>query len=1428
MMQRTGTMRDMLAARASNGWAFQQVMVFTSLLGCLGFSIPSLPPLHAADWIVGAARQEITPEHSVRLSGYASRDLPHEGVDDGLEVRAIVFRRLMADSATEESVDPWQVLVSVDSIGVPASLTERIVARIGASHGIGRHQIAIASTHTHYAPHLIDAIPNLFTVPLNDQEILQVAAYTQLVEDRTVGAIAEAISKAVPAKLEIGQSKTDFARNRRPPLAPLPGTSDPVAGPVDHRVFLLKATSIDGRPIAVVYQYACHATTIPAERNRVSGDWPGWSARKLQEAIPGCVALPVIGCGADANPTPRGSLEISREYGERLADVVRSAILQPMEELANPSTPSFDLVALAYDRPDPKSLEPMLESDQPQQRFFARSMLDTYKRMGRLPETYPAPVHVWKFGDQLAWVFLGGEVVIDYQMRLQEELGGFAKVWVAGYCDDVFAYVASERVRREGGYEAAGSMLYYNRPGPWESGTEDYLVRRIAQQVDQLRDPNLPLEPEAALRGLTLAEGFEASLVASEPLIEDPVNVAFDARGRVWVVEMRDYPTGPEGSGRIQILEDRDGDGRMDHATLFLEGLSYPTGVFPWKDGAVVACAPEIFFARDTDGDGRADQRQTLIDGFHLANPQHRVHGFTYGLDHRLYFGAGDETRTIHLPRIDQKKLLFGGDLALEVDSGVATVEPGATQFIRGRDDFGQWFGNDNSHPIFHYCIDPKELPSGATRGGSLQHFPHQPSLAPPVFPLQRNENRFNDLFAANRYTSACSTIICRTLEMGAAMAGAGLTCEPVHQMVTRYHLVESGPTFRAVRFAEDQQSEWLRSDDPWFRPVRVENATDGTIWVVDMYRRYIEHPEWIPEDWQQRIDLRAGSARGRIYRISQTGRPPQRLEDLQAKGPAAWVAALASPNGARRDLAQQLILWNRHVDQASAISRLARSDSNPAVRLQAHATLRGLDRWTPEDQRAAIGDPDPRVVTAIVPWLPAQTTESDNLLALRDDPRVHGSPALALRLLLLELRRPDPSPNVIARLLATHAEDRWFQQASQWIDPSKVDPVLESLKADGQDPIGASLSAQRWDALFRTLLPRSSQALRIRWLESLQQSTNRPLWHYVLAGSLMQDRTSVADLPEAEKSLLAIQKDAVAFLASDGAKVDPAERDAMREVAVRLVGQGYQSPGPQKDAFEALLLQQSLNPTARIATEAMDWLVRGESRLAIPFWLERWGELRPEFRAALLARWVRQVPWHDPLLEALQSQKLSLKDLDPDALETLANSPSQPLARWVAQASSKPNPQRMTIVGQWIDQMPEQRDAGRGEAIFQRHCAACHQPGEDGRAIGPSLQALAGWNDQAWATAILDPNQSVEPKFRKTVVLSTDGAVLTGKLIDESQESIELESNDRRITVLPRDQIESMETTTQSIMPEGFEQFVSPQDLADLVAWLRREATSR
>ncbi|MFN9788906.1 MAG: neutral/alkaline non-lysosomal ceramidase N-terminal domain-containing protein, partial [Pirellulaceae bacterium] len=212
----------MLVARSSTRRPFQWVLELASLWVCFGFS---LPPLQAADWIVGAARQEITPEQPVRLSGYASRGGPHEGIDDGLEVRAIVFRRLIADSETKESAEAWQVLVSVDSIGVPASLTQRIVARIEASHGIGRHQIAIASTHTHYAPHLTDAIPNLFTVPLNDPEALQVATYTQLVEERTVAAIAEAISKAGPAKLEIGQTQTDFAKNRRPPLAPLPGTS---------------------------------------------------------------------------------------------------------------------------------------------------------------------------------------------------------------------------------------------------------------------------------------------------------------------------------------------------------------------------------------------------------------------------------------------------------------------------------------------------------------------------------------------------------------------------------------------------------------------------------------------------------------------------------------------------------------------------------------------------------------------------------------------------------------------------------------------------------------------------------------------------------------------------------------------------------------------------------------------------------------------------------------------------------------------------------------------------------------------------------------------------------------------------------------------------------------------------------------------------
>jgi hypothetical protein len=574
----------------------------------------------AADaWRIGVAKTDITPAEPVRLSGYASRTEPAQEVEDRLFARALVLAPVR-DSASEPLV-----IVSVDAIGISAVMTEEILERVTPLLMIPRSRIVICTTHSHTAPHLDGVIPNLFAAPLDGTHLESTKKYSRQLLDSIVDTVQRAAGNLRDGTVEYGLGRAEFAINRRMLKNKewiAIGTVDD--GPVDRNVRVIKASDASGKPIAVAYQYGCHCTSISPDANKISADWAGISATKIESELPGCVALPIIGCGADANPNPRGSIENARAHGDELATSVLAVVAKPLKALPFPTQAAFTLVALASERPTKARLEEMQNSASGHERNFANTWLELLQRKDRIPETYPAPVHYWSFGNELAWVFMGGEVVVDYQIRLERELSQFANVWVAGYVDDVFAYVASERVRGEGGYEVDGSMLYYGQPGRWESLTEEKIVDRVLQMTRQKQLADMPRSPEDSLATIEVPNGWTIELVACEPLITDPVGIAFGADGKVWVVEMGDYPLGGGNTGCVKTLQDTDGDGRMDASTMFLDGLHYPAGVYAWGDGVVIACAPEIFFARDTDGDGKCDERITLLTGFPEGNPQHR------------------------------------------------------------------------------------------------------------------------------------------------------------------------------------------------------------------------------------------------------------------------------------------------------------------------------------------------------------------------------------------------------------------------------------------------------------------------------------------------------------------------------------------------------------------------------------------------------------------------------------------------------------------------------------------------------------------------------------------------------------------------------------------------------------------------------------
>ncbi|MFM9000778.1 MAG: PVC-type heme-binding CxxCH protein, partial [Opitutia bacterium] len=431
---------------------------------------------------------------------------------------------------------------------------------------------------------------------------------------------------------------------------------------------------------------------------------------------------------------------------------------------------------------------------------------------------------------------------------------------------------------------------------------------------DELARPPAPppRSPQESLRAIQVSPGFEVELVAAEPLVQDPVYVDWDERGRMWVVEMSDYPfhehKGTSRGGRVKILESTRGDGVYDKATVFLDGLRYPTGLARWRNGVIVASVPEVFHAEDTDGDGRADRRTVLFDGFTQGNPQHLVNGFCWGLDGWYYGGNGDsggKVRDVSTGRIHD---LSGRDFRFNPRTGEFQLQAGRAQYGRWRDDFGNWFANTNNAIGWHYFLDDRYL----ARNPKLAVPTLRRNLNPsgtPIFPVSAPMRRLNQPGAVNVLTSACNPMPYRDDLFGPGFAGSLLICEPANNLVHREVLVPDDVTFSSRRSAGEPASEFLASADNWSRFTQARTGPDGCVYVVDMYRLIIEHPEWIPPQMLGSLDLFAGHDKGRIYRVRPKGTTPRAMPDLGRMTEAELGALLRSPNGWTRDTAQRLLV---------------------------------------------------------------------------------------------------------------------------------------------------------------------------------------------------------------------------------------------------------------------------------------------------------------------------------------------------------------------------------------------------------------------------------------------------------------------------------------------------------------------------------------
>lgn len=439
----------------------------------------------AATWKAGVARAVVTPDQPMWMAGYASRNKPSEGKVHDLYVKAL---------ALEDDHGARTVLVTSDLISVPRPIRDALEQAVNEKFDLPPAALMMNCSHTHCGPEIRTTRWSLDGLPA--ERLAAATAYVEFLQKQLVKVVGDALENLQPARVSFCRARCGFAMNRRTPSVTGFRNFPNPDGPVDHDVPVLRVDSPDGQLRAIAFGYACHNTTLGFYQ--FCGDYAGFAQQYLEEAHPEATALFVLGCGGDQNPYPRRTLALAEQHGRTLANAVEAALETAPVPISGRIKSAYDMATVEYQTPPSREeLEKQVESNNQYDRRHAERLLKQLDTEGKLRESYDCPVQVIRFGDQLTLVALPGETVVDFSLRLKAELrsNDGPAIWVAGYSNDVFAYVPSRRVLLEGGYEAGGAMRYMTtvlQPGPFMPTVEERIVGKVHELMDQLAEEDRP------------------------------------------------------------------------------------------------------------------------------------------------------------------------------------------------------------------------------------------------------------------------------------------------------------------------------------------------------------------------------------------------------------------------------------------------------------------------------------------------------------------------------------------------------------------------------------------------------------------------------------------------------------------------------------------------------------------------------------------------------------------------------------------------------------------------------------------------------------------------------------------------------------------------------------------------------------------------
>ena len=963
---------------------------------------------------------------------------------------------------------------------------------------------------------------------------------------------------------------------------------------------------------------------------------------------------------------------------------------------------------------------------------------------------------------------------------------------------------------------------------------QNELTNRLPDGVDRRsfidllgnQDPR-PKSPAASLSSIRVADGFRVELVAAEPLVQDPIAFDWGPDGKLWVVEMADYPLGLNNDGtpggRIRCLEDTNGDGRYDQSTVFLEGLSYPSGVMPWRDGVLVSAAPKIIYAVDTNGDGKADRQETLYQGFVEGNQQHLVNGFARGLDHWIYVANGDSGGRIQSLKTGETIDISGRDLRIRPHSGELDAQTGQTQFGRRRDDWGNWFSCTNSAPFRHIALQDhytRRNPHHASPSALETLADTQNTRLYPISKILSHWEGYRTPQGdePHLFTSSSGSSVYRDDRFGPRFANSIFTCEPVHNLIHRQILDRRGTTFQTQRSPNETHSEFLVSSDSWFRPTTVRTGPDGALWISDMYRLVIEHTAYIDDQTEKTLDLRAGEEKGRIYRVVPIDSPDRPLPKLNEFTVSELAEALDSPNGWQRDMVQSLLVQSDPAVATPVVNEQLGSPK-PLTRLHALCTLDGLETLTPAQLVKAMNDSHPGVRQNAIRIAEAHLESSmltDKLVAYRldDDPAV---------LMQLAFTLGESSDNragkTLGQLLVMQHEDRYL-----------VSAVLSSLnERNVSDALTVLLSAEKND--FKQVESILNQVIEIAAAYgqtiALQQAFD---------DALKPDLKSTGDFQQLTHLLKVAGRHDLDLVRSSNPETrhrfrqltisaetiaqDPAQNSDARLAAVRfLVCIPAEDPSQRMQILTELLEPRN-GPS--IQSAVIESFSQSRNPMVASELLSRWTQFSPSLRDQAVELLLTRKSWTETVIQQIKSNQFSMADLTPSHQQRLLLHTDETI-RKATEAFLKRggNPDRQAIIQQYRAALAMEGKQVRGREVFMKHCASCHQLHDFGHAVGPDLSALKNRSAEAFLIAILDPNRSIEDKYRSYTAVTHQGQFFTGILASETGNSLTLQMQEGKQQVILRRDIDELNSSNVSLMPEGLENEMSKESMADLLAFV-------